>query len=153
MNKSAGIALALTALALAVVAAERESGAATGPAEIRITNREVTYHRVDLGRRGRSPGDMEIFRQLLFNRRITPRPIGHAEYVCTFTAGPSRSCRGTIFLPRGKIVVGGSIYVRQIYQLAILGGTGLYDNARGTMTGTRTRRSPRQEALRFRLVG
>ncbi len=149
----------ILALALAVVVAvpaaslERESEAATGPAAIRITTRDVRYTRVDVGRVGRSAGDMEIIKQLLFNKGITPKPIGHAEVLCTFTIPPSRSCRGTIFLPRGKIVVGGSIYARQIYELAVLGGTGLYDNARGTMTATRFRRTPRSEILVFRLVG
>jgi hypothetical protein len=35
----------------------------------------------------------------------------------------------------------------------VLGGTGLYDNARGTMTSTRIRRKPLREFLLFRLVG
>ncbi|MDQ4081350.1 MAG: hypothetical protein M3123_00430 [Actinomycetota bacterium] len=153
MLRKGTFVLAVALVALPAAWLEHDSEAATGPAAIRITNREVSYARVDVGRSGRSAGDMEIIKQLLFNRRITPKPIGHAEFVCTFTIPPSRSCRGTIFLPRGKIVVGGSIYVRQIYQLAILGGTGLYNNARGTMTATRFRRSPRSEILVFRLVG
>ena len=147
------LVLALALVAVPAAWFERDSEAATGPAAIRITNRDVRYARIDVGRSGRSAGDTEVIKQLLFNKRITPKPIGHAELVCTFTIPPSRSCRGTIFLPRGKIVVGGSIYVRHIYELAILGGTGLYDNARGTMTGTRFRRKPRSEILVFRLVG
>ena len=55
---------------------------------------------------------MEIVRSALFNRRLTPRPIGQAELVCTFTSGNSRVCRGTFYLPKGKIVVGGSIEFR-----------------------------------------
>ena len=65
--------------------------------------------------------------------------IGRSELVCTFVdSGRSRSCRGTYILPKGKIVVGGSLLYRQFYDLAVLGGTGLYDNARGTVTVTRT---------------
>jgi len=130
-----------------------DSEAATGPAQIRITTKQVRYHRVDSGRSGRSPGDMEIIAHLLYNRRVTPKALGHSEFVCTFTLDISRSCRATFFLPRGTLVAGGSLRFRQIYQLAVLGGTGLYDNARGTLTVTRLRKSPRRDLFLFRLVG
>jgi hypothetical protein len=129
------------------------SDAATGPAQVRITTKQVRYVRVDSGRSGRSPGDMEIIAHLLYNRRVTPRALGHSEFVCTFTLDISRSCRATFFLPRGTLVAGGSLRFRQIYKLAILGGTGLYDNARGTLTVTRLRKSPRRDLFLFRLVG
>jgi hypothetical protein len=148
------IALALTGSAgLLAAATGNVSAAATGPAQIAISGQQTSYSRVDVGRRRTSPGDMEIVRYQLYNRRVTSRAIGHAELVCTFTRGRSRVCRGTYFLPRGKLVVGGSIVFRQLYELAVLGGTGLYDNARGTMISTRIRRSPRREFLLFRLVG
>lgn len=131
----------------------RPAAADTGPALIRITSVETGYARIDQGRRGRGIGDMEIVNQRLFNRRITPTAIGRAETVCTFGFANMRSCRMTYTLPRGKIVVGGTVRFRQIYEVAILGGTGLYNNARGTMTATQTRRSPRREFLVFRLAG
>ena len=65
----------------------------------------------------------------------------------------ARGCRGTYTLPKGKLVVGGSLLYRQFYELAVLGGTGLYDNARGTLTVTRTHRNPARHPLVFRLVG
>jgi hypothetical protein len=56
-------------------------------------------------------------------------------------------------MPKGKIVVGGTMRYRQFYELAVLGGTGLYDNARGTVTVTRIGRKPARRILFFRLVG
>jgi hypothetical protein len=129
------------------------SDAGTGPAQIRLTTKQVRYHRVDNGRSGRSPGDMEIIAHLLYNKGVTPKALGHSEFVCTFTIDISRSCRATFFLPRGTLIVGGSLRFRQIYQLAVLGGTRLYDNARGTLTVTRLRRTPRRDLMLFRLVG
>jgi hypothetical protein len=80
-----------------------------------------------------SPGDQEIVRARLLERG-TRTTIGRSELVCTFVdAARSRVCRGTYILPKGKIVVGGSLLYRQFYDLAVLGGTGLYDNARGTV--------------------
>jgi hypothetical protein len=127
------------------------SSAQTGPALIRITSTQTRYVRVDVGRG--STGDVEIIRQSLFNRKITQKPIGRSEIECTITFGRARVCRGTYFLASGKLVVGGSISNRDIYELAITGGTGLYNNARGTFTAIRTAKGPRREFLIFRLAG
>lgn len=129
------------------------SSAGTGPATIRITNREISRERVDMGRPGRGPGDIEIVRQNLFNKRISTRPLGHADYVCTFVSAGTRSCTATFFLPKGRLVAGGSIRFPSLYELAILGGTRLYDNARGTLTVIRTTQKPRRDILLFRLTG
>lgn len=145
---------ALAGAALVAIPWEGTSEAGTGPATIRITNRQVKVTRVDIGHRGTSPGDVEVLRQQLFNRRVTSRPIGRSELVCTFVdSRRARVCRGTYFLPRGKLVVGGSLQYRQFYDLAVVGGTGLYDNARGTLTVTRTGRRPVRDLVIFRLVG
>jgi hypothetical protein len=108
---------------------------------------------VDIGARGTSPGDTEIVSQQLFDRR-TGKPIGHADLVCTFVDSKRlRACRATYVLPRGEIVAGGSLTYRQFYDLAVLGGTGAYDNARGSVTVTRTHRRPVRDFVVVRLVG
>jgi hypothetical protein len=151
------IALLAGAMAggLAAAAAGDQTGrAGTGAGQIRITDGLVRVDRVDIGARGISPGDIEIVRAQLYNRRITRRAIGRSELVCTFVdSGRSRQCRGTYFLPRGKLVVGGSLRYRQFYDMAVVGGTGLYDNARGTLTVTRSSRRPVRDVVLFKLVG
>ena len=138
---------------LAVGPWESRSEAGTGPATIRITDRQLATSLVDVGARGTSPGDTEVVRARLFQRG-TGTTIGRSELVCTFVdTVRSRVCRGTYILPKGKIVVGGSILYRQFYDLAVVGGTGLYDNARGTLTVTRTQRQPVRDLVVFRLVG
>lgn len=129
------------------------STAGTGPATIRITAREVSRVRVDVRPPGQRIGDTEIVRQNLFNRRIRSKPIGYSEFVCTFTTARTRACTVTIFLPRGRLIAGGSIRYQELYELAVLGGTRLYDNARGTLTVIRTTRRPRRHILLFRLTG
>jgi hypothetical protein len=129
------------------------STAVTGPGTIRITAREVSRVRFDVPPSRQRVGDTEIVRQNLFNRRIRPEPIGHSEFVCTFTTSRSRACTVTIFLPRGRLIAGGSIRYQELYELAVLGGTRLYDNARGTLTVIRTTRRPRRHILLFRLTG
>lgn len=135
--------------------ASLNSSAATGPEFIRITDRQFGYTNVDIGRPGRSPGDQEIFFDKVFNRRITSKPIGTAQFICTFMRGNTRMCTMTVTLPRGELVATGVVRYRQFYDLAITGGTRLYDDARGTLTITRTTGPPRatRELLYFRLTG
>ena len=109
--------------------------------------------RIDVGARGTSPGDTEVIRSVLVQRG-TRDTIGRGELVCTFVDNVrARVCRGTYILPKGEIIVGGSMLYRQFFDVAVLGGTGLYDNARGTMTVTRTARKPVRDMIVFRLVG
>jgi hypothetical protein len=73
--------------------------------------------------------------------------------VCTFVgSGTMRNCTGTFTLPRGQIVVGGTIVYREIYNLAVLGGTRIYDNVRGTLTVTALHARLPSYVLVFRLV-
>jgi hypothetical protein len=143
---------AVAGVLAATAAGDSTLSAGTGAAQIRVTDRLIRADRIDIGARGTSPGDIEIVRTRLFDRR--GRLIGRSELECTFVdSGRSRVCRGTYFFPRGKIVVGGSLRFRQFYDMAVLGGTGLYDNARGTLTVTRSSRRPVRNVVFFKLVG
>src|ERR687889_23784 len=130
---------ALVVLGAALVAAERGSSneTLTGPGIIRITSTQSRFTRVDFGRRGASPGDLEISRVRLFNRRVRQRAIGHGQLVCVLTGQNFRNCNGTYILPAGKLVVSGALIYRGLYDLAVTGGTGKYNNVRGTLTVTR----------------
>jgi hypothetical protein len=132
-----------------------KSNAATGPEFIRITDRQFAYTRVDAGAPGQSVGDQEIIFDRLFNQRITKTSIGSARFLCTFTARRTRICTATFSLPKGELVATGTVRFREFYDLAIVGGTGLYNDARGTLTIIRTTHRPRpiRELLYFRLAG
>jgi hypothetical protein len=119
---------------------------------IPITATRVSDVTIDTGRTGRSVGDLEVIRERLYNRRITPKSIGHVEMVCTSTGGNSANCSGTYFLPKGKIVVAGPRTFREIFEVAVVGGTGLYDNVRGTLTVTSLGGKPVRSLLYFRLL-
>ena len=73
--------------------------------------------------------------------------------LCTRVNSSNQNCSATYFLPQGQLVVAGVIGSRLIYALAVVGGTGLYDNVRGTLTVTSLKRNPSvRELLVFRLV-
>jgi hypothetical protein len=122
------------------------------PGMIRITDAQWHHSRIDIGVRGTSRGDVDIYRSVLYNKRIQARPLGHADMVCTTIRGSTQNCNATYFLPRGQLVVSGVITSRLIYILAVVGGTDYYNNARGTLTVTSLHRSPTRELLLFRLV-
>jgi hypothetical protein len=139
-------------LGVAVLSELREPAAQT-TGQIRVTTRMIESAFVDVGRAGRSPGDMDVEMALVYNLRVSPQAFGHYELVCHVVRGASRTCRGTLHMPRGQIVVGGSMRHRALYQLAVIGGTGLYDGARGTMTVTRLGTRPTRDQLVVRLIG
>ena len=120
------------------------------PGAIRITDVETSHTYVDEGGHGRGPGDVDIYRSNLYNRRITAKALGHADMICRTISGTVQHCDATYFLPRGELVTSGVIQSRLIYILPVTGGTEYYNNARGTLTVTSLRRG--RELLLFRLV-
>ena len=151
--------LPLVALSGAIAASTVLAGAELSrPGVVRITNREVARENVDLGAPGRSAGDQLIVSQLLFNRRITDRALGHEEMLCTYLGrggvlgGGSRYCTMTFFLPEGRIVVMGAVHNLLLFTLPVVGGTGIYDNVGGTLTATFLQPAPTRQLLLFRLT-
>lgn len=152
MKRTLQFALALGGLALLMNAFAPASQALDRNGTIRITTRQVANQIVDHGGRGRGVGDVQVMRLLLYNKGVTPRALGHAEMICTFTGRRTRVCNGTFFLPRGKIIVSGSLVYRQFFEFAVLGGTRLYNNVQGSLTVTSIRPNPRRDIATFRLV-
>jgi hypothetical protein len=151
MRKVFVIVTAIAGIALVAGVTTRDSAALDKPGTIRVTTLGIQAQFIDRGARGRGPGDLVVSRQLIYNRGISSRAIGHSDLVCTFTSSYARQCSGTYTLPRGKIVVMGAVTFRQFYELAVIGGTGLYDNVRGSLTVTMLSRKPPREILLFRL--
>ena len=151
MKKPLIVFAALAMFALATGSVTFGSGEVS-PGLIRLTSKEIKRSVVNRGSAHRSPGDVVVIRQLLYNKGIRKTPLGHSDMVCTYTGNRSRQCSGTYTLPRGKISVSGSIRYWEFYKLAIVGGTDFYANIRGSETGTLYARDPRREILVFRLI-
>jgi len=152
MKKALLVTGALAALALATGSVTLGSSELTGPGTIKLTTRQISMSFNDTGAAGRGPGDMALIRELLYNKGIRKAPIGHSEMVCTYTGKRWQQCSGTYFLPRGKLVVAGSLRYREFFKLAVIGGTDLYDNVNGSVSATMYSRNPRRSILIFRLT-
>jgi hypothetical protein len=143
---------ALVGFALITGSITTGSAALPGPGTIRLTSMDVKVSLLNRGARSRGAGDVLLIRQLLFNKGIRKAPLGHADLVCTYTGPRARQCSGTYSLPRGAIVVYGSVRFRAFFKLAVVSGTKLYDNVRGSLIATNISGKPRRELLIFRLV-
>ena len=142
----------LVGFALITGSVTQGSPSLKGPGTIRLTALDYSVSVVNRGPSSRGAGDVLLIRQFLFNKAIRKAPLGHSDLVCTYTGPRARQCSGTYWLPRGKIVVAGSLRYRDLFELAVVGGTDLYDNVRGTLTGTKFTKKPRREIVFFRLV-
>ena len=151
MKKPLIVLAALATYALVTGSVSFGSGAVS-PGIIRLTSKEIQRSVINSGSASRGPGDVVVIRTLLYNKGIRRAPIGHSDMVCTYTGNRSRQCNGTYTLPRGKLIVSGSVRYWEFYKLAIVGGTDLYSDVRGSETATLYARGPRKEILNFRLV-
>jgi hypothetical protein len=146
------VVLVVMACGWGAVVATGGAGGSTGPAQIRITDVQLANVTASpLG--GGQAGTVEMIRQRLYAPTRSELPIGRSLVVCTLSDVRDRMCNGTYILPKGSLVVSGAIQSRLLYEIPVVGGTGLFDNARGTLTVTATHLKPRHEVLVFRLVG
>ncbi|MDT5234386.1 MAG: hypothetical protein QOD36_2986 [Mycobacterium sp.] len=131
----AAIAASLGALALAPTA--------TGDTTLVLFEHDTVQHMVDLGAPGPGPGDQFIFAGDVFDRP-GGMFLGTTGGSCTTLTGNDKSgkqaCNGTFNLAGGQIVVQGVADTAGLFAsgdttpLSIVGGTGIYQNARGTGT-------------------
>jgi hypothetical protein len=150
MKRRVGVLVTAAAGALLICQGAETTALLAAPGQIRITATPNGFTRVDTGRPGSTPGDMEVTRYRLYNKRVRNSPIGHAQLVCVLVGQHFRQCQGTYILPAGKITVSGALTYRGLYDLAVTGGTDLYSNVRGTLTVTR--KASTVDLLVFRLL-
>jgi hypothetical protein len=139
-------ALAVAVVGLAVVNSNaQQPGPPTGTLELVGLNREARFKFVDTPpRRRESAGDQILITQRL--RNASNRRVGrvHASFAITPGRRSAAQGSGTFILRNGRIVVTGIVDERgRTDTLAIVGGSGAYTGARGTLVVTDRRRSER----------
>jgi hypothetical protein len=139
MNKhviwTAAASLALPMLGLAVPTASADT-------TMSLFAHDNTQYRVDLGPRGPGPGDQFIFAGDLFDRPGGMFMGTHGGSCTTLTGNETSgqtACNGVFNLADGQLVVQGvadtASFIRgDTIPVSVVGGTGIYQNARGTGT-------------------
>jgi hypothetical protein len=127
------VAASLGAATLACGVLAGSSGAAAGVASLRVYERPGPTRVVHHGAHGvRATGDVVIFENPVFDRQGTR--IGTDTGVCTVLNKTQSMCETTLLLPKGQIVTHGLQTAKTSFDVAVIGGTGFYAGARGTMT-------------------
>lgn len=135
------VAATLATLALPMIGVFAPT--ATADTTMVLFEHDTVQHQVDLGGPGPGPGDQFIFAGDVFDR---PGGVflGTTGGSCTTLTGNDKSgqtaCNGTLNLAGGQIVIQGVDDTAALFgrgdavPLSIVGGTGLYQNARGNGT-------------------
>jgi hypothetical protein len=140
MNKYAKLSAAAIVASLGTLAL---APTATADTTLTLFEHDTVQYQADLGRPGPGPGDQFIFAGDLFDRP-GGMFLGTTSGSCTRLTGNDKSgqtaCNGTFNLAGGQIVTQGvvdtaALFVRgDAVPLSIVGGTGIYQNARGNGT-------------------
>jgi hypothetical protein len=140
MNKYAKLSAATIVASLGALAL---APTATADTTLTLFEHDTVQYQADLGRPGPGPGDQFIFAGDLFDRP-GGMFLGTTSGSCTTLTGNDKSgqtaCNGTFNLVGGQIVTQGvvdtaALFVRgDAVPLSIVGGTGIYQNARGNGT-------------------
>ena len=125
MNRAAAVA----ALFLAVFGTAATASPAAAD-RIEVTARVLHVNIAELAPRGRA-GNAESSHWVVRDRH--GRAIGDLVNECRWVTSGLRLCVGQLSLPYGAIAVVGASRTRFIGQLAVVGGTGRYVGASGTM--------------------
>ena len=129
----------VTTLASALVAASLVSGvgasattASRGVAFLRFYERPGPTTTVDKVPKGKA-GNLFLYANPIFDREGTR--VGTDHGVCTMLSASQSQCNATLTLPKGQIVTLGlhGPEPEQRYEAAVIGGTGAYAAARGTL--------------------
>ena len=103
-------------------------------ATIHVVEHAVTDTVADIAPAGDSIGDVLGFANPVFDEE-NQNQVGTDNGHCIRTAvGSAWECSWTVLLPKGQITVEGPFYDTKDSVLAITGGTGAYNQARGQMT-------------------
>ena len=100
-----------------------------------VVKSELTsFHFIDVGPTGVSPGDETTFTKKLTNESGDTVGFSHGTCVVITVAGKnpqSAECQSTVRLGRGTLEVDGLDRLKEPQTFAIVGGTGLYREAGG----------------------
>ncbi len=134
-----GLVLFVSALAVTIGVASAASDI-TGPVTISVIEHPSHDKIIDIGAKGDSPGDMFMFHNQLFDETDTTL-VGTDSGMCIREA-PKQGiweCWWTITLADGQITAEGPFSDTADTDLfAVTGGTGIYENVRGSAVETLT---------------
>lgn len=101
--------------------------------DLLVVSRGVPDSVVDMGKKGPSPGDMNLWSQPLFDGEEREQ-VGTSSGYCVRVSATElvRQCNFTLALKNGSLYVASTVMGKKgSFEGGIIGGTGEYANARG----------------------
>lgn len=139
----------LGAILVASLAFALSSGSASDEkVTIRVIEHADTDVVTETGAEGDSVGDILTFANPVFDENDAEQVGSDQGWCIRLVVGESWECFWTIFLADGQITVEGPFYDAKESVLAITGGTGKYQNARGQMS----LKAANEDATKFEFV-
>jgi hypothetical protein len=128
------IAATFAAASLVSGVGASSSGASATAASLHFYERPGPTTVVDNAPKGKKPGrgDVILFANPVFDRHGTQ--VGTDHGMCTVLDAGRSQCDTTLVLPKGDVVTHGLENARTSFDVAVIGGTGAYAGAKGTMT-------------------
>jgi hypothetical protein len=133
----AGLVVALGAVAFGIGVASAGSGISS-PVSITVVEHASTDKVVDVGKKGDSTGDILTFHNDVYDETDTAK-AGTDQGQCTRMSPKEGTweCWWTTSLEGGQITIEGPyLDASNTVSAAVTGGTGAYENVRGTMEAT-----------------
>jgi len=129
-----GSVIGLVAMAVGSVSWAVASSQVTGAMTVTVIEHATTDRVFDMGKAGDSTGDLLTFHNKVYDETDTT-VAGNDQGACVRMSPKAGTweCNWTTYLADGQITVQGPFYDTRDSTLAILGGTGTYENARGSM--------------------
>ncbi len=131
----------LTAVIVLGLAAFLPATAQAETVTIRVTSVLVSMKPIDTKPKGTSKGDRIVYRDTLENAvpqfgKKTGAKVGSDHGTMTFTSAHTARFDGTARLPGGTVRIKGPVraLTSSILQVPVVGGTGRYASAKGTLT-------------------
>jgi allene oxide cyclase len=115
--------LVVVALAFLVAAA----AAAASITTLHLTEKQTFQHYVDKGAKGESAGDVRTFGGTVFR---AGKPVGHDRIQCVVGA----TCSARVWIAGGSLISRAFVARGPNFTAKITGGTGTFNDARGTVT-------------------
>ena len=134
MRRNLWLGVLATTLLMAVggVTVASASSDITTATTIHFLARQTSFTFIDVGKKGFSFGDYYVATEDLLQ---AGKKIGHDAYKCTAVSDRDTVCEATYVLAGGQITTQGDVLPpAEHFNVAVTGGTGIYQNVRGQLT-------------------
>jgi hypothetical protein len=112
-----------------------------------------TPPKANAGKKGARAGDNALFSLKLYSDAKLTRPVGTANYSCTFNFAHIAICDGDFELNNGTMIAMGPANLETgNFVLPVIGGTGRYAGAHGQLTSRSSSSKTNTQIIRFQLV-